>query len=155
MSSIPRIMRAVGWIVFACMWIPFTLMFFNMPGEGSYEFNELPTRMLLFLGLTIGMMFIAMGSLFGSSIVSWLLKKVAESRGERMTARIIKMRHTGMVVNRSMDEIQFTLEVNYMGETIEVTTEKLLSRYSPLTYQEGMTVNVLYDPMTKLVSLAD
>ncbi|WKZ46951.1 MAG: DUF3592 domain-containing protein [Anaerolineales bacterium] len=155
MSNIPRIMRIVGWIVFACMWIPFILMFFNMPGEGSYEFNELPRNMIIFLGLTLGMMFIAMGLLFGSSMASWLLKKMAESRGERMTARIIKMKHTGLVVNRSMDEVQFTLELNYMGETVEASTEKLLSRYSPLTYQEGMMVNVMYDPGTKTIALVD
>jgi hypothetical protein len=155
MSLIPRIMRIVGWIVFACMWIPFTLMFFNMPGEGSYSFDELPRNMLIFLGLTIGMSVIAMGLLFGSSIVSWLLKKIAEARGERTTARVLKMRHTGLRVNRTYDEMQFTLEINTMGGTVNATTEKLLSRFSPVNYQEGMMVNVVYDPMLRIVSLAD
>lgn len=82
------------------MWIPFTLMFFNTPGEGSYSFDELPKNMVIFLGLTIGVMFIAMGLLFGSSIVSWLFKTVAQARGERMTARVVDIRPTGMRVNR-------------------------------------------------------
>lgn len=155
MSAIPRYMRILGWIVFALMWIPFTLMFFNMPGEGSYEFNELPNKMLVFLGVTIGMSIIAMGLLFGSSIVSWLFKKVAQARGERMTARVVDIRPTGTRVNRVYDEVRFDLEINYMGDTVRVSTEKLLSRFDGKTYQNGMTVNVLYDPTTKLVSMLD
>ncbi|HMS00275.1 MAG TPA: DUF3592 domain-containing protein [Anaerolineales bacterium] len=155
MSNIPRYMRILGWIVFALMWIPFTLMFFNMPGEGSYSFDELPKNMVIFLGLTIGMMFIAMGLLFGSSIVSWLFKTVAQARGERMTARVVDIRPTGTRVNRVYDEVRFDLEINYMGDTVRVSTEKLLSRFDGKTYQNGMTVNVLYDPTTKLVSMLD
>lgn len=155
MSIIPRIMRILGWVVFTIMWCPFTLIFFNMPGEGSYSFDELPRNMVIFLGLTLGMMFIAMGLLFGSSTVSWLLKKVAEARGERMTARVLKMRHTGLRVNRTYDEIQFTLEINTMGGTVNATTEKLISRFSPTNYQEGMMVNVIYDPLLRIVSLQD
>ncbi|MEW6085547.1 MAG: hypothetical protein AB1607_13225 [Chloroflexota bacterium] len=157
MSNLPRYMRILGWTAFALMWIPFCLMFvfMIMQGETEAPFEDLTSPFTISFALMFVMMFIAMGLLFGSSVVSWLLKKVAESRGERMTARILKMTPTGLTVNRSMDEVRFTLEVNYMGETLEVTTEKLLSRYSPLTYQEGMMVNVIYDPMTKLVSLAD
>lgn len=155
MSSIPRLMRILGWIVFALMWIPFTLMFFNMPGEGSYSFDELPGNMVIFLVLTFGLMFVAMGLLFGSSIVSWFFKKVAQARGERMTARVVDIRPTGMRVNRIYDEVRFDLEINYMGETVRVSTEKLISRFDGRTYQIGMAVDVMYDPTTKLVSLTD
>jgi hypothetical protein len=51
--------------------------------------------------------------------------------------------------------MQFTLEINTMGGTVNATTEKLLSRFSPVNYQEGMMVNVVYDPMLRIVSLAD
>jgi hypothetical protein len=150
-------MRILGWIFFTLMWIPFCLMFLFMflQGETEAPFEDLTSPMTIFFALTFVMMFIAMGFIFGSSAVSWLLKRIAQSRGERMTARIIKMRHTGLTVNRSQDEVQFTLEVNYMGETLHVTTEKLLSRYSPLSYQEGMMVNVVYDPQMKIVSILD
>ncbi|MCC6298287.1 MAG: hypothetical protein IT314_03240 [Anaerolineales bacterium] len=155
MSVIPRLMRILGWIVFALMWIPFILMFFNMPGAGSYEFSELPTNMIVFLGLTLAMMFIAMGLLFGSSIVSWLLKGIAKSRGERVIARIMDIRPTGLRVNRMYDEVRFDLELNYMGGTVRVSAEKLISRFDGRTYQTGMTVDVMYDPVTKTIALLD
>ncbi len=155
MSIIPRVMRILGWIVFALMWIPFTLIFFNMPAEGSYDFNELPTKMILFFGLTFGLMFIAMGLLFGSSVVSWMFKKIALARGERTTARVVDIRPTGTRVNRVYDEVRFDLEIHYMGEIVSASTEKLISRFDGRTYQIGMTVDVMYDPLTKLVSLLD
>jgi len=155
MSIIPRYMRILGWIVFALMWIPFILMFFNMPGEGSYSFSELPSNMVIFLGLTLGLMVVAMGLLFGSSAVSWAFKLIAKSRGERMTARVVDIRPTGMRVNRIYDEVRFDLEINYMGDTVRASTEKLISRFDGRAYQTGMTVDVMYDPLTKLVSLLD
>ena len=155
MSNIPRYMRVLGWIVFGLMWIPFILMFFNMPGEGSYSFDELPKNMVIFLGLTIGMMFIAMGLLFGSPLVSWLFGQIAKSRGERMTARIVNIRPTGMRVNNYYDGIQFDLELNYMGETIQTSAEKLVPRFGAPNYQIGMSVNVMYEPTTKAVAMLD
>jgi hypothetical protein len=150
-------MRILGWVVFGLMWIPFCLMFASMMIYGTDEpFFSYPLSLTtIFFVLVFGLMFISMGLLFGSSVVSWLLKKVAESRGERMTARILKMTPTGMTVNRTFDEFRFTLEVNYMGETFEVSTEKLLSRYIPRTYQEGMMINVMYDPGTKTIAILD
>ncbi len=155
MSNIPRYMRVLGWIVFGLMWIPFILMFFNMPGEGSYSFDELPKNMVIFLGLTIGMMFIAMGLLFGSPLVSWLFGQIAKSRGERMTARIVNIRPTGMRVNNYYDGIQFDLELNYMGETIQTSAEKLVPRFGAPNYQIGMSVNVMYEPTTKTAAMLD
>lgn len=155
MSKIPRYMRILGWIAFALMWIPFCLMFLFMPRDGKAPFESLTSPFTIFFALMFVMMFVAMGLLFGSSVVSWLLKRVALSRGERMTARVVDIRPTGMRVNRVYDEVRFDLEIHYMGDTVRASTEKLISRFDGRAYQIGMTVNVMYDPMTQLVSMLD
>ena len=99
-------------------------------------------------------MFIAMGLLFGSSAVSWLLGQMAKSRGERMTARILSIHPTGMRVNRSYG-IRFELELYYMGETIHTSVEKLVPHFGAPNYQIGMSVNVMYDPFTKAIAMLD
>ena len=157
MSKIPRYMRILGWIAFALMWIPFCLIFLFMiiQGETEAPFENLTSPMTISFALTFVMMFIAMGLIFGSSAVSWLLKRVAQTRGEQTTARIVNIKPTGMTVNRFYDEIHFDLELNYMGETLQLGTDKLVPRFGAPNYQLGMTVNVMYDPMTQLVSMLD
>ena len=155
MSKLPRLMRILGWIVFALMWIPFCLIFLNMPGEGEDPFSELISPFTISFASTFVLMFIAMGLIFGSSLVSWLFGQIAKSRGERMTARIMNIRPTGMRVNNYYDGIQFDLELHYMGETIQTSTEKLVPRFGAPDYQNGMTVNVMYDPFTKTVLMID
>jgi hypothetical protein len=154
-SKLPRLMRILGWIVFTVMWIPFCLMFLFMPGEGDNPFKELISPFTISFASMFVLMFIAMGLLFGSPAVSWLLGQVAKSRGERTTARIMNIRPTGMRVNNYYDGIQFDLELYYMGETIQTSTEKLVPRFGAPDYQNGMTVNVMYDPFTKSVSMID
>ena len=157
MSKIPRYMRILGWITFTLMWIPFCLIFLFMfiQGETEAPFENLTSPFTISFALTFVMMFISMGLLFGSSAVSWLLKRVAQTRGEQMTARIVNIKPTGMTVNRFYDEIHFDLELNYMGETLQLGTDKLVPRFGAPNYQLGMTVNVMYDPMTQLVSMLD
>lgn len=157
MSNLPRYMRILGWIAFALMWIPFSLIFLFMflQGETEAPFEDLTSPMTISFALTFVLMFIAMGLLFGSPLVSWLLKRVAHSRGERTTARIVAIKPTGMTVNRFYDEIHFDLEFHYMGETIQIGTDKLVPRSGAPDYQNGMTVNVMYDPFTKTVSMID
>jgi hypothetical protein len=147
----------LGWIVFALMWIPFCLIFVFMflQGESQAPFEDLTSPMTISFALTFVLMFIAMGLIFGSSLVSWILKRIALSRGEQMTARIVNIKPTGLRVNRYYDEIHFDLELNYMGETLQIGTEKLVPRFGAPNYQLGMSVNVMYDPMTRIVSMLD
>lgn len=158
MSNIPRYMRMLGWVFFGLMWIPFCLMFAFMFLQGENmeaPFENLSSPFTIFFALTFVLMFIAFGFIFGSSAVGWLLKRVALSRGERMTARIVNIKPTGMTVNRYYDEIHFDLELNYMGETLQLGTEKLLPRFGAPNYQVGMSVNVMYEPGTKTIALLD
>ncbi len=158
MSNLPRYMRILGWIVFALMWIPFCLLFAFMFMQGEdmeAPFENLTSSITISLALTFVLMFIAMGLLFGSSAVSWLFKRVAVSRGERTTARIVNIKPTGTTVNDYYHEIHFDLELHYMGETLNLSTDKLVPRFGAPNYQTGMSVNVMYDPTTKLVSMLD
>ncbi len=155
MRNIPRYMRILGWIVFGLMWIPFCLMFMFMPGAGKNPFGDLTDLSTILFALTFVLMFIAMGLLFGSPLVSWLFGQIAKSRGERMTARIVNIRPTGMRVNNYYDGIQFDLELNYMGETIQTSAEKLVPRFGAPNYQIGMSVNVMYEPTTKTAAMLD
>ena len=157
MSNIPRIMRAVGWLLFMVMWIPFTLMFLNMPnGNSSYEsLAGLPKTMALFLGITIGLAIISTGLLVGSSIVGWLIGRVVLARGESGTARILAIQPTGVRVNNYYYGMRFTLEVQSFGESFQSQAERLVPMHDMTKYQIGMTVNVKYDPMTKTVAMVD
>ena len=157
MSNIPRIMRAVGWLLFMVMWIPFMLMFMNMPnGNSSYEsLAGLPKNMALFLGITIGLAIIYTALLVGSSVVGWLIGRVVLARGESGTARILSIQPTGTRVNNYYYGMRFTLEVQSFGETFQSHAERLVPMHDMMKYQIGMTVNVKYDPMTKTVAMVD
>jgi len=158
MSNIPRYMRILGWIVFGLMWIPFCLIFASMFMQGENmdaPFEDLTSPTTISFISTFALMFIAMGLLFGSSAVSWLFGQIAKSRGERMTARITGIHPTGMRVNNYYDGIRFDLELNYMGETIQTSAEKLVPRFGAPNYQIGMSVNVMYEPTMKAVAMLD
>lgn len=158
MSNLPRYMRILGWIVFTLMWIPFCLIFVFMFMQGKEveaPFENLASPMTISFAFTFVLMFIAMGLIFGSSAVSWLFGQIAKSRGERMTARITGIRPTGMRVNNYYDGIRFDLEINYMGETIQTSAEKMVPRFGAPNYQIGMSVNVMYEPNIKAVSMLD
>ena len=152
MSSLPRIMRGAGWVAFALMWIPFTLIFIFMPNENS---NEPTGTMFIFLGITIAMSIIAMGLLFRSAVVGWLLGRMALSRGESGTARIVSIQPTNMRVNRYYYGMRFTLEVQSFGETFQADAERLIPLHEMTKYQVGMMVNVKYDPTTKIIAMID
>ena len=152
MSSLPRFMRAAGWVTFALMWIPFAFIFIFMPNESS---SEPSGSMFIFLAITIAMSILAMGLLFGSAIVGWLLGRMALSRGESGTARILNIQPTNMRVNRYYYGMRFTLEVQSFGESFQADVERLIPLHEMTKYQVGMTVNVKYDPTTKIVAMVD
>lgn len=157
MSNIPRIMRGLGWLIFALMWIPFTFIFFNMP-NGSYTAQELmalPLKATLPLALTIGMAIISTALLVGSSVVGWGIGRMVLARGESGTAKILNIQPTGVRVNNYYHGMRFTLEVQSFGETFQSSAERLVPMHEMMKYQVGMTVNVKYDPMTKTVAMTD
>lgn len=152
MSKLPRFMRGAGWIMFALMWIPFAFMFIFMPNENSSEPSGL---MFIFLAITIAMSIFAMGLLFGSAIVGWLLGRMALSRGEPGTARIVSIQPTNMRVNRYYYGMRFTLEVQSFGDTFQADAERLIPMHEMTKYQIGMMVNVKYDPFTRIIAMVD
>ena len=157
MSNLPRIMRGLGWLLFGLMWIPFTLIFMNMPG-GRSSYNSIagmPKTMALFFGLTMGMAFIATALLVGSSVVGWLIGRVVLARGESGTARILNIHPTGVRVNHYYHGMRFTLEVQTFGETFQADAEKLIPMHEMMKYQVGMIVNVKYDPMMKTAAMVE
>jgi len=87
----------------------------------------------------------------GCSFFAVFFKDSFGHGGKRTTARIVNIRPTGMRVNNYYDGIQFDLELQYMGETIQTSTEKLVPRFGAPDYQIGMSVNVMYEPNLKTV----
>lgn len=157
MSIIPRLMRGLGWIIFTLMWIPFVLMFIGMPaGRHTYgSISELPGNMSVFFVITIGMSLIATALLVGSGVVSWLMGRMVLARGDTGTACILNITPTGTRVNRYYYGMRFTLEVQSFGESFQADTERLVPMHEMNKYQVGMTVNVKYDPTSKLVAMVD
>lgn len=153
MSSLPRYMRGVGWVVFTLMWIPFTLMLFFMPGEDPSE--PASAMLVIFRTITIAMSILAIGLIFGSMAVGWLFECMVLSRGESGVARIVSIQPTNMHVNRSYYGMRFTLEVQSFDKPFQADAERLIPLHEMKKYQTGMMVNVKYDPTAKLVAMAD
>ncbi len=155
MSNLPRIMRGLGWMCFALLWVPFMYVMFKVP-NGSYSFSELmamPRLTVIAFGLMVGLGALAMLLLFGSSVVGFVMNRMVLSSGESGTARIVNIQPTGTRVNNYYYGVRFTLEVQAFGDTFQSVTEKLVPMHEMMNYQVGMTVNVKYNPSTRMVAM--
>lgn len=66
--------------------------------------------------------------------------------GVRAEATVLKVWDTGVSINTSV-QVGILLEVHpSMAPTFQAETKKLVSRINPNAFQQGMTVQVIYDP---------
>jgi hypothetical protein len=168
------VLRRVGVLVFVLMWIPFACIFVGMaqefgslgvrlaqfvdgfiPGFLTARNGEASTLTLISTYITFGMMFAAMGLIFGSSIVGGWLNSRLMKTGRAATARIINVSETGTTINDN-PLLHFTLEVDTGDRSpFQAQTEKVI-RYSKLAqFQPGATINVSYDPDTLEIAISD
>ena len=148
-------LRRVGWISFALMWIPFTLIFIGMVSlpSGSYDWVELPliTRIGI---LGTGVFFvISTLTMVGSPLLSWASNRSLQTRGLQAQATILEIRDTGTTVNNS-PLVHLKLQVEPGDRPgFEADTELLINRLQVPQIQPGVKVAVRYDPRSHAVAL--
>ena len=151
--DLTQIFRRIGWLSFALMWVPFTVMMFSMFSlpSGDYGFNELPV-LARYSMIAMGFFFVlTFVGLFGASIVSAAQNRAVLNNGLLAVAEILDISDTGTTINNN-PVVRFHLRVQGVdGLPFEAETEKLVSRLS--IPQVGAKVQVKYDPETYEVAL--
>ena len=163
MHRLPNILRTFGFLALLLMWIPFCLMFFSLPaGQMNFEDPEMIVRSIfssgaLFSGfglLTIGMFFASIALQVAASASFQWMRQRAKSRGEAVTANIVKVDYASNTNNTIYRNVTFDLEINYKGETVATRMKELLHRERASYFRmTAKTVNVKFDPQTKMAVL--
>ena len=172
--NLVSILRRVGWLLFILMWVPFTGIFLGMaeefgnPGAQFAKFvdqfipglltahgSDMSLLTSISMIATFGMMFVAMGLLFGAPLLGGLLNRKVLRTGKPATARIVSVNDTGTYINHQ-PLAHITLEVQRDdGSPFQAETERILG-YSQLSrFQAGATVNVRYDPDTLETAISE
>lgn len=166
-TNIVSILRRVGTLLFVLMWVPFACIFVGMaqefgslgvsfarfaeqfvPGLLTARGSEPSLLTLISTYITFGMMFAAMGLIFGSPVIGWALNRRIQRSGRAATARIVSVGETGTTIN-DRPLLIFTLEVTPVdGSPFQAQTEKVVGYAQLAQMQPGATVNVHYDPNT-------
>jgi hypothetical protein len=167
-------MRRVGTLVFILMWIPFVFIFIGMaeefgsagvtfarfvdqfiPGLVTARGSDVSLLTLVSMVLTFGMMFVAMGLIFGAPLLGGVLNRKLLRSGRAATARIVRMEDTGTYIN-SQPLLHFVLEVQREdGSPFQAETEKVVGMSRLGSLQPGANVNVRYDPDTLETAISD
>ncbi len=157
MSKIPTILRAVGWAAFALLMVlvfimSFSTFFVDKLDEGLITLAA-TASMLPICGLT----FVAFGGLFGASIISKRLKRLAASQGKKVVARIAKIAYMGAEGSKhnTIPIYRFDLEVDHDGETIRASTEVRSRNLDESRFPPGTKVSAVYDHSTGAIAMLD
>ena len=153
----PKMMRRLGWIFFALMWIPFTGIFIGMIGmpDGDYAWSELPaiTRFSL---IGVSVFFVGTFAMqIGAIVVGAVTNRALRKEGLPAEAKILSISDTGTTINEN-PVVRLRLEVHPQdGLPFETEAEQLISRLQVPMIQPGMTVPVKYDPDSLDVALVE
>lgn len=161
MYRLPNILRTFGFLALLFMGIPFCLMLASLPaGQVDFTDPETIVRSLfasgaLFSGfglLTIGM-FLASVALWvaASASFSWMRRR-ARTQGVPVTARIVSV-HMPTGNNTAYRTVTVNLEIDHNGETFTTRMVEWLPRQRVGSFRMIKTVNVKFDPATKMAVL--
>jgi hypothetical protein len=161
--KLANLMRKTGWLCFALMWIPFGMIMYNGPlaiarygPERAEEMltNDFIGQLGIWIALLTFFMTMTFLLIFGSSVVTWLSNRRIISRGLDAEAKILKLRNTGMRINRN-PVVDLTLEVRPVnGQPVFVTkTRSTIQSLHIPSYQPGKTIRVKYVPGTDRVAV--
>ena len=162
MYRLPNILRTFGFLVLLVMWIPFCLMFASLPaGQIDFKDPETMIRSLftsgaLFSGfglLIIGLFAVSIALQVAASASSAWMRQRAKSRGESVTANIVKVDAPNTMNNTAYRNVTFDLEITYMGETATTRIKEHLPRARYAYFRTAKTVKVKFDPQTKVAVL--
>ena len=157
MSKLPTILRAVGWGAFALLMVlvfimSFSTFFMDKFDEGLITLAA-TASMLPICGLTI----VAFGGLFGASMLSKRLKRIAAAQGKKVVARIVKISYMGAEGSKhnTVPIYRFDLEVEHEGEIVRASTEVKSRNLDESRFPPGTKVSAVYDHSTGAIAMLD
>ena len=153
-----RFFRRLGWICFTLMWIPFIGIFIGMAGmpEGSYDWVELP--LVARISIVGAGVFFALSSVFltGSMLLGAIQNRFLLANGQAATATIREIQSTGQTVNDYYVGMSFLLDVTPTTEpSFQARAEKLVPMHMLAQYAVGGSVQVRFNPNSKVVAIVD
>lgn len=154
------------------MWIPFTCVFVGMAPEfggvgrdfANWVDGFLPGLFVnqswgagwlttISVVLTFGLMFAAMGFLFGTPALAAFRNRRVLRSGRTGEGRIVSLEQTGVTINNN-PVMRILLEVTPSdGRSFEAETERLVSIAQIPQFQPGAVLPVRYDPDTQEVAI--
>lgn len=157
MSKLPTILRAVGWTAFGLLMVIVFLLSFS-----TFFIDKLPEGMIT-LGMTFmmipicGLMVVTFGGLFGASMLSKRLKRLAAAQGKKVVAQIVKISYMGAEGSKhnTVPIYRFDLEVDYEGETVRASTEVKSRNLDKSRFPPGTKVSAAYDHSTGAIAMLD
>jgi hypothetical protein len=154
---LPKLMRRVGWICFALMWIPFGTLIISMLGmpSGSYSFDELP--LLARYSLISGgiMMPTSFVLLLGSPLTAGIENRRLGRLGRQAKAKVLQISATGTTINNN-PIVRLLLQVEPADEpAFQAEAERLIPHAELPRYQAGARLIVKYDPHNHEVAVLD
>lgn len=153
----PKLMRRLGWIFFALMWIPFTGIFIGMIGmpDGEYAWSEIPV-LTRYSMIGVGVFFVGTFAMqIGAIVVAGVTNAALRKEGIAAEAKILSISDTGTTINQN-PVVRLRMEVQPPdGLPFETEAEQLISRLQIPMIQPGMTVPVKYDPDSLDVALVE
>jgi hypothetical protein len=157
MSKLPTILRAVGWTAFALLMVIVFLTSFSTFFMDRFSEGQITAAGILITVPICGLMFVAFGGLFGASIVSKRLKRLAAAQGKKVVARIVKTAYMGSQGSKhnTIPIYRFDLEVDYEGETIHASTEVQSRNLDESRFPPGTKVSAVYDHSTGAIAMLD
>ena len=102
--ELSRLMRRLGWLCFALMWLPFAGIFIGLAGmpDGSYSWSELPMLARISILGTGAIGAVAVLLLIGSPVLSSIQNRSILANGQPADATIVDIQPTGATINNRL-----------------------------------------------------
>lgn len=157
MSKLPTILRAIGWTAFALLMVIVLLTSLGTFFTDRFTEGQIVTAGMLITVPICGLMFVAFAGLFGASMMSKRLKRLAASQGKKVVARIVKITYMGAEGSKhnTIPIYRFDLEVDHEGGTILASTEVRSRNLDESRFPPGTKVSAVYDHSTGAIAMLD
>jgi hypothetical protein len=157
MSKLPTILRAVGWTAFALLMVIVFITSFSTLFTDRFTEGQIAAAGMLITVPICGLTFVAFAGLFGASIVSKRLKRLAASQGKKVVAQIVKITYMGAEGSKhnTIPIYRFDLDVDYDGETVRASTEVRSRDLDESRFPPGTKVSAVYDHTTGAIAMLD
>ncbi len=157
MSKLPTILRVVGWGAFSLLMVIVFIVSFGTFFMDKIDENILALAATVSVVPILCLVALTFGGLFGASVVSWRLKRLAATQGRKVVARIVKVSYMGAEGSKhnTVPVYRFDLEVDYEGEVIRASTEVKARYLDQSKFPPGTSVSAVYDHSSGAIAMLD